>query len=111
MQINALRTQIHELQEVLESTKEELNIEKYRNMQKLPKEIIAEKLAALKKLTAENENLRQELQSVNDLMETVIRDNNRLKALQLQDELAGKPVVSICQPFMTMYFLFYLFHE
>ena len=111
LQINALRTQIHELQEVLESTKEELNIEKYRNMQKLPKEIIAEKLAALKKLTAENENLRQELQSVNDLMETVIRDNNRLKALQLQDELAGKPVVSICQPFMTMYFLFYLFHE
>ena len=111
LQINALRTQIHELQEVLESTKEELNIEKYRNMQKLPKEIIAEKLAALKKLTAENENLRQELQSVNDLMETVIRDNNRLKALQLQDELAGKPVVSVCQPIMTMYFLFYLFHE
>ena len=106
LQVDVLRTHIHELQEALESTEEELKIEKFRNMKKLPKEIIAEKMAALKKLRAENENLRQELQSVNGLMEAVIRDNNRLKALQLQDELAGKPVVSIFHPFMTMYFLF-----
>ena len=94
LQVDVLRTRIHEMQEALESTEEELNIEKFRNLKKLPEEIIVEKMVALKELRAENENLRQELRSVNDLIETVIRDNNRLKALQLQDEIAGKPVVS-----------------
>lgn len=105
LQVDVLRTRIHEMQEALESTEEELNIEKFRNLKKLPEEIIVEKMVALKKLRAENENLRQELRSVNDLMETVIRDNNRLKALQLQDEIAGKPVVS----FFSSFYDFILF--